>query len=99
MSTAAKASLKVVIFQEHLGADPKEAFPMKGNFMRLSQLAATLLLSSIAFLPVHSFAHEADPVVATVGGVEIRTSELPWPKLISIRSSRAFPMNSAVWRR
>jgi peptidyl-prolyl cis-trans isomerase C len=50
---------------------------MKGNFMRLSQLVATLLLSSIALLPAHSFAQEADdPVVATVGGVEIRTSEL-----------------------
>jgi peptidyl-prolyl cis-trans isomerase C len=45
--------------------------------MRLSQLAATLLLTSIAFLPAHSIAQEADdPVVATVGGVEIRTSEL-----------------------
>ncbi|WP_394691742.1 peptidylprolyl isomerase [Hoeflea sp.] len=50
---------------------------MKGNFMRLSQLAATLLISTIAFLPAHSFAQDAeDPVVATVGGVEIRTSEL-----------------------
>ncbi|WP_420407367.1 peptidylprolyl isomerase [Hoeflea sp.] len=45
--------------------------------MRLSQLAATLLLSSISFLPVHAFAQDAaDPVVATVGGVEVRTSEL-----------------------
>ncbi|MEQ8739897.1 MAG: peptidylprolyl isomerase, partial [Hoeflea sp.] len=45
--------------------------------MRLSQLAATLLLSSISFLPVHAVAQDAaDPVVATVGGVEIRTSEL-----------------------
>jgi peptidyl-prolyl cis-trans isomerase C len=50
---------------------------MKGTFMRLSQLAATLLLSSISFLPVHAVAQDAaDPVVATVGGVEIRTSEL-----------------------
>ncbi|MBC7284502.1 peptidylprolyl isomerase [Hoeflea sp.] len=45
--------------------------------MRLSQFAATLLLSSIAFLPVHAYAaDEADPVVATVGGVEILASEL-----------------------
>ncbi len=45
--------------------------------MRLSQLAATLLLSSIAFMPVHGLAaDEADPVVATVAGVEIRASEL-----------------------
>jgi peptidyl-prolyl cis-trans isomerase C len=45
--------------------------------MRLSQLAATLLLTSIAFLPEQSIAQDADdPVVATVGGVEIRTSEL-----------------------
>lgn len=50
---------------------------MKGNFMRLSQLAATLLITSIAFLPANSFAQDGDdPVVATVGGVEIRTSEL-----------------------
>ncbi len=45
--------------------------------MRLSQIIATLLLSSISFLPMHVAAQEADdPVVATVGGVEIRTSEL-----------------------
>ncbi|WP_269388507.1 peptidylprolyl isomerase [Hoeflea alexandrii] len=45
--------------------------------MRLSQLAATLFLTSVAFLPLHSHAaDEADPVVATVAGVEIRASEL-----------------------
>ena len=45
--------------------------------MRLSQLAATLFLTSVAFLPVHGYAAEdADPVVATVAGVEIRASEL-----------------------
>ena len=45
--------------------------------MRPSQLAATLLLSSIAFLPVNGYAAgEADPVVATVAGVEILASEL-----------------------
>lgn len=45
--------------------------------MRLSQLAATLLISSVAFLPFHGHAaDEADPVVATVAGVEIRASEL-----------------------
>ncbi|KGF69965.1 peptidylprolyl isomerase [Hoeflea sp. BAL378] len=45
--------------------------------MRLSQLAATLLISSIAFAPVQGFAaDEADPVVATVAGVEILASEL-----------------------
>ena len=45
--------------------------------MRLSQLAAALLLTSVAFLPVHGHAAEdADPVVATVAGVEIRASEL-----------------------
>ena len=45
--------------------------------MRPSQLAATLLLSSIAFLPVHGYAAEnADPVVATVAGVEVLASEL-----------------------
>jgi hypothetical protein len=45
--------------------------------MRLSQLAATLFLTSVAFLPVHGHAaDEADPVVATVAGVEIRASEL-----------------------
>jgi len=45
--------------------------------MRLSQLAATLLLTSVAFLPVQGHAaDEADPVVATVAGVEIRASEL-----------------------
>ncbi|KJS10083.1 MAG: peptidylprolyl isomerase [Hoeflea sp. BRH_c9] len=45
--------------------------------MRLSQLAATLLISAIAFLPVQGHAaDEADPVVATVAGVEIRASEL-----------------------
>ena len=45
--------------------------------MRLSQLAATLFLTSAAFLPLHSHAaDEADPVVATVAGVEIRASEL-----------------------
>lgn len=45
--------------------------------MRLSQLTATLLLTTIAFLPVHGHAaEEADPVVATVAGAEIRTSEL-----------------------
>lgn len=45
--------------------------------MRLSQIIATLLLSSISFLPMHVAAQETDdPVVATVGGVEIRTSEL-----------------------
>jgi peptidyl-prolyl cis-trans isomerase C len=50
---------------------------MKGLSMRLSQLAATLFLTSVAFLPVHGFAaDEADPVVATVAGVEIRASEL-----------------------
>jgi len=50
---------------------------MKGLFMRLPQLAATLFLSSVAFLPVHGHAaDEADPVVATVAGVEIRASEL-----------------------
>jgi peptidyl-prolyl cis-trans isomerase C len=50
---------------------------MKGIFMRLSQFATTLILSSFAFLPIPSFAEgEPDPVVATVAGVEIRTSEL-----------------------
>jgi peptidyl-prolyl cis-trans isomerase C len=50
---------------------------MKGLFMRLPQLAATLFLTSVAFLPVHGqAADEADPVVATVAGVEIRASEL-----------------------
>ncbi|MCZ4289897.1 peptidylprolyl isomerase [Hoeflea alexandrii] len=50
---------------------------MKGLSMRLSQLAATLFLTSVAFLPLHSHAaDEADPVVATVAGVEIRASEL-----------------------
>jgi peptidyl-prolyl cis-trans isomerase C len=50
---------------------------MKGLSMRLSQLAATLFLTSVAFLPVHGHAAEdADPVVATVAGVEIRASEL-----------------------
>jgi peptidyl-prolyl cis-trans isomerase C len=50
---------------------------MKGLSMRLSQLAATLFLTSVAFLPVHGYAAEdADPVVATVAGVEIRASEL-----------------------
>lgn len=45
--------------------------------MRLSQLAATLFLTSVTFLPVHVHAaDEADPVVATVAGVEIRASEL-----------------------
>lgn len=45
--------------------------------MRLSQLAATLLISSIAFVPVQGHAaDEADPVVATVAGVEILASEL-----------------------
>lgn len=45
--------------------------------MRLSQLAATLLLTSVAFLPVQGHAaDEADPVVATVAGAEIRASEL-----------------------
>jgi len=45
--------------------------------MRLSQLAATLLLTSVAFLPVQGHAaDEADPVVATVAGVEIHASEL-----------------------
>jgi len=45
--------------------------------MRLSQLAATLFLTSVAFLPLHAHAaDEADPVVATVAGVEIRASEL-----------------------
>ncbi|MEM5492787.1 peptidylprolyl isomerase [Hoeflea sp. AS16] len=45
--------------------------------MRLSQLAATLFLSSVTFLPVHVHAaDEADPVVATVAGVEILASEL-----------------------
>lgn len=45
--------------------------------MRLSQFAATLLLCSTAFLPVHGYAaEEADPVVATVAGVEILASEL-----------------------
>lgn len=45
--------------------------------MRLSQFAATLLVSSIAFLPVCAHAaDEADPVVATVAGVEILASEL-----------------------
>ncbi|WP_417413070.1 peptidylprolyl isomerase [Hoeflea sp.] len=45
--------------------------------MRLTQLAATLFLTSVAFLPVHGHAAEdADPVVATVAGVEIRASEL-----------------------
>jgi peptidyl-prolyl cis-trans isomerase C len=50
---------------------------MKGLSMRLTQLAATLFLTSVAFLPVHGHAaDEADPVVATVAGVEIRASEL-----------------------
>lgn len=45
--------------------------------MRLTQLAATLFLTSVAFLPVNGHAAEdADPVVATVAGVEIRASEL-----------------------
>ncbi|WP_435665182.1 peptidylprolyl isomerase [Hoeflea sp.] len=45
--------------------------------MRLSQLAATFFLTSVAFLPIHGHAaDEADPVVATVAGVEIRASEL-----------------------
>jgi len=45
--------------------------------MRLTQLVATLFLTSVAFLPVHGHAaDEADPVVATVAGVEIRASEL-----------------------
>ena len=45
--------------------------------MRLSQLAATLLLTSVAFLPVQGHAaDEADPVVATVAGVGIHASEL-----------------------
>ncbi|MEP3439313.1 MAG: peptidylprolyl isomerase [Hoeflea sp.] len=45
--------------------------------MRLSQLATTLLFSAIAFLPVQGHAaDEADPVVATVSGVEILASEL-----------------------
>jgi peptidyl-prolyl cis-trans isomerase C len=45
--------------------------------MRLSQLAAALLLTSVAFLPVQGrAADEADPVVATVAGVEIHASEL-----------------------
>jgi len=45
--------------------------------MRLSQFAATLLFSSIAFMPIHAHAaDEADPVVATVAGVEILASEL-----------------------
>ncbi|OCW58302.1 peptidylprolyl isomerase [Hoeflea olei] len=45
--------------------------------MRLSQLAATLLLTSIAFAPLQAHAaDEADPVVATVGGVDILASEL-----------------------
>lgn len=45
--------------------------------MRLPQLAATLLLTSIAFFPVHGHAaQDADPVVATVAGAEIRASEL-----------------------
>jgi len=45
--------------------------------MRLSQLVATLFLTSVAFLPVHGHAaDEADPVVATVAGVEILASEL-----------------------
>jgi len=55
----------------------RKSFIMKGLSMRLSQLAATLLLTSIAFLPVQGHAaDEADPVVATVAGVEIRASEL-----------------------
>jgi|TARA_R110000850_G_scaffold55016_13_gene130470 peptidyl-prolyl cis-trans isomerase C len=50
---------------------------MKGLSMRLTQLAATLFLTSVAFLPVHGHAaDDADPVVATVAGVEIRASEL-----------------------
>ncbi|MGJ8572523.1 MAG: peptidylprolyl isomerase [Hoeflea sp.] len=50
---------------------------MKGLSMRLSQLAATFFLTSVAFLPIHGHAaDEADPVVATVAGVEIRASEL-----------------------
>ncbi|WP_340159046.1 peptidylprolyl isomerase [uncultured Hoeflea sp.] len=45
--------------------------------MRLSQLVATLFVSSVAFLPIASqAADEADPVVATVAGVEIHESEL-----------------------
>lgn len=45
--------------------------------MRLSQLVATLFVSSVAFLPIASqAADEADPVVATVAGVEILESEL-----------------------
>lgn len=45
--------------------------------MRLSQLAATLFLTSVSFMPVHGYAaEEADPVVATVAGVEVRASEL-----------------------
>ncbi len=45
--------------------------------MRLSQLAATLFLTSVAFMPMSGHAaDEADPVVATVAGVEIRASEL-----------------------
>ena len=45
--------------------------------MRLSQLVATLFLTSVAFLPVQSqAADEADPVIATVAGVEILESEL-----------------------
>ena len=45
--------------------------------MRLSQLAATLFLTLVSFMPVHGYAaEEADPVVATVAGVEVRASEL-----------------------
>ncbi|MDF1608024.1 peptidylprolyl isomerase [Hoeflea sp. YIM 152468] len=45
--------------------------------MRLSQLAAAALLTSATFLPLHGHAaDEADPVVATVAGVEIHASEL-----------------------
>ncbi|MDP2119619.1 MAG: peptidylprolyl isomerase [Hoeflea sp.] len=45
--------------------------------MRLSQFAATLLLSSMVLMPVLGHAaDEADPVVATVAGVEILASEL-----------------------
>lgn len=45
--------------------------------MRLSQLAATLLMASAVLFPTYGFASdEADPVVAKVAGVEVRASEL-----------------------
>lgn len=77
MSTAARGRLSLVEIAPYVRPPLCPGFPMKGISMRLSQLAATLLTASLAFVPVHALAQEnTDPVVATVAGVEILASEL-----------------------